>query len=552
MPGRRGGRRRPQAARGDQGAARRDQGAQAPGRRRAGRRRSPREAVDGVVVDRVDGLERDTLRDLARRAARPAGLRAVVLGAAPEGGGAALVARRHPGQRLRRRRRSLEDGQDADQGRRRQGPAPRRGRRQGRRRASTRPSTTCGRRPASTAREGARPRPRHQAHRRGAGRQRRARWPRPTRWSPARGDRARDHRAHRRRSPRRPRPRRSSSACRCRSTARSGPAATAGPAEADELAAATGLPVETWDERLTTVTADRDLMALDMEAGARRRVVDKVAAAVMLQAWLDHRRLDRRPRGPRPMTDRRPRRLQDADARRPTSTTSRRRVRRARRRRYERRAVRRRASTSSCAASRRAAVGSSPSCCVLLVVAGAALVGGARRVGAAPDRPAGLARASRGRSSIPEGSTSDDIGELLADEGVIASDFVWDWYLRVNGGGPFQAGDVRAGRQQRHRRRRSTSSRPGPRRSRSARSRCPRASPCPRSSTASPTPRTGLGLDRADAAAAPRQRPDPLARPAGRPALERGHPLPRDLPVEAEADEQAVLADDGGAARRGR
>lgn len=60
--------------------------------------------------------------------------------------------------------------------------------------------------------------------------------------------------------------------------------------EAVELAAATGLPVETWDERLTTVTADRDLMALNMKAPARRKVIDKVAAAVMLQAWLDHRR----------------------------------------------------------------------------------------------------------------------------------------------------------------------------------------------------------------------------------------------------------------------
>lgn len=71
-----------------------------------------------------------------------------------------------------------------------------------------------------------------------------------------------------------------------------GAAASAALAEADELAEATGLPVEMWDERLTTVSADRDLMALDMKAGARRRVVDKVAAAVMLQAWLDHRRLD--------------------------------------------------------------------------------------------------------------------------------------------------------------------------------------------------------------------------------------------------------------------
>jgi UPF0755 protein len=41
---------------------------------------------------------------------------------------------------------------------------------------------------------------------------------------------------------------------------------------------------------------------------------------------------------------------------------------------------------------------------------------------------------------IPAGSTSDDIGQLLAAEGIIANDFVWGWYLRINGGGPFQAG----------------------------------------------------------------------------------------------------------------
>ena len=70
-----------------------------------------------------------------------------------------------------------------------------------------------------------------------------------------------------------------------------GRAAQAALAEADELAQVTGLPVEMWDERLTTVTADRQLMALDMKAGARRRVVDKVAASILLQAWLDHRRL---------------------------------------------------------------------------------------------------------------------------------------------------------------------------------------------------------------------------------------------------------------------
>jgi alanyl-tRNA synthetase len=49
-------------------------------------------AIDGVVVERVDGLERDTLRDIALALRDQSGLRAVVLGTAPESGGAALVA----------------------------------------------------------------------------------------------------------------------------------------------------------------------------------------------------------------------------------------------------------------------------------------------------------------------------------------------------------------------------------------------------------------------------------------------------------------------------
>ena len=47
--------------------------------------------------------------------------------------------------------------------------------------------------------------------------------------------------------------------------------------------------------------------------------------------------------------------------------------------------------------------------------------------------------------TIPVGATSSDIGEQLASEGVIASAFVWDWYLRINGGGPFEAGDYELG-----------------------------------------------------------------------------------------------------------
>ena len=69
-----------------------------------------------------------------------------------------------------------------------------------------------------------------------------------------------------------------------------GRAAQAALDEAEELRAVLTVPVETFDERLTTLSADRSLLQMKMKADARRRVVDKVAAAVMLQAWLDSRR----------------------------------------------------------------------------------------------------------------------------------------------------------------------------------------------------------------------------------------------------------------------
>lgn len=69
-----------------------------------------------------------------------------------------------------------------------------------------------------------------------------------------------------------------------------GSAAAGALAEVDALRVTAGVPVETYDERLTTVTAERSLMEMNLNATARRRVVDQVAAAVMLQAWLDHRR----------------------------------------------------------------------------------------------------------------------------------------------------------------------------------------------------------------------------------------------------------------------
>lgn len=50
------------------------------------------EAVDGVVVARVDGIGRDELKDLAVALREQKGIRAAILGGAPSGGGAALVA----------------------------------------------------------------------------------------------------------------------------------------------------------------------------------------------------------------------------------------------------------------------------------------------------------------------------------------------------------------------------------------------------------------------------------------------------------------------------
>ena len=66
-----------------------------------------------------------------------------------------------------------------------------------------------------------------------------------------------------------------------------GPMAKKCLAEAKVLGDTLDVPVVPYDERLTTVSAERSLMQQEMKADARRRVVDKVAAAVMLQAWLD-------------------------------------------------------------------------------------------------------------------------------------------------------------------------------------------------------------------------------------------------------------------------
>lgn len=59
---------------------------------------------------------------------------------------------------------------------------------------------------------------------------------------------------------------------------------------AAEAAAASGLRVEMHDERLTSVIADKALLEGDVDRRRRRDTRDKVAAAILLQAYLDGRK----------------------------------------------------------------------------------------------------------------------------------------------------------------------------------------------------------------------------------------------------------------------
>ncbi len=68
-----------------------------------------------------------------------------------------------------------------------------------------------------------------------------------------------------------------------------GTAAQAAIREVEALASVVDVPVETFDERRTTVTADQILMGRGLRAPQRRKIIDQVAAAVILQTWLDGR-----------------------------------------------------------------------------------------------------------------------------------------------------------------------------------------------------------------------------------------------------------------------
>lgn len=57
----------------------------------------------------------------------------------------------------------------------------------------------------------------------------------------------------------------------------------------DKLGRRTGLPVVLWDERLTTVAADRTMMEAGIRREKRREYVDEIAATLILQGYLDYK-----------------------------------------------------------------------------------------------------------------------------------------------------------------------------------------------------------------------------------------------------------------------
>jgi putative holliday junction resolvase len=60
---------------------------------------------------------------------------------------------------------------------------------------------------------------------------------------------------------------------------------------AEELEQAFQIPVTLWDERLSTVAAERLLLEADMSRKKRKGVIDKVAAQMILQTYLDARHM---------------------------------------------------------------------------------------------------------------------------------------------------------------------------------------------------------------------------------------------------------------------
>ena len=58
----------------------------------------------------------------------------------------------------------------------------------------------------------------------------------------------------------------------------------------EKLERRTGLPVYTWDERLTTVAADKAMIEAGIRREKRKDYVDMIAATFILQGYLDYRK----------------------------------------------------------------------------------------------------------------------------------------------------------------------------------------------------------------------------------------------------------------------
>ncbi len=65
---------------------------------------------------------------------------------------------------------------------------------------------------------------------------------------------------------------------------------------AEELRKKFALPVHLWDERLTSAEANRVLRDSEMSIQRRGEVVDRLAAVLILQSWLDTRSAGNQPR----------------------------------------------------------------------------------------------------------------------------------------------------------------------------------------------------------------------------------------------------------------
>jgi putative Holliday junction resolvase len=50
-----------------------------------------------------------------------------------------------------------------------------------------------------------------------------------------------------------------------------------------------GIPTELWDERLSTIAAERVLLEADMSRKKRKKIIDKMAAVMILQGYLDQK-----------------------------------------------------------------------------------------------------------------------------------------------------------------------------------------------------------------------------------------------------------------------